>query len=257
VIAGAAGERMSQIVLHKTSKHYGSEVALDGVDVAFEDDVTTAIVGPSGSGKSTMLQLINGLARPDAGRVDVFGAPIDYGNLVALRLRIGYAVQGGGLFPHMNVWDNMTLLARLHKWTRDDIHERAGALMKLVGLTASLRTRYPHELSGGQQQRVGLCRAMMLNPKIFLLDEPFGAVDTITRGEIHEEFLHLQASEARTIVLVTHDLKEALKLARRLVVLERGRLVQHDTCEAVLERPATGFVRELFRAQIDEGRSGD
>ncbi|MFQ5511880.1 MAG: ATP-binding cassette domain-containing protein [Candidatus Krumholzibacteriia bacterium] len=248
---------MAQIVLHNTSKYYADETALDGAEVTFEDNVTTAIVGPSGGGKSTMLQLINGLVRPDAGRVLVFGSPIDYEGLVELRLRIGYAVQGAGLFPHMTVWDNVTLLARLNNWTRDEIHDRAAILMKLVGLPPALRGRYPHELSGGQQQRVGLCRAMMLDPKIFLLDEPFGAVDPITRREIHGEFLHLQASEARTIVLVTHDIGEALKLARRLVILDRGRVIQHDTCEAVLERPATDFVKELFQSQSDAGRSVD
>ncbi len=248
---------MSEISFLNTSIYYGEDAAVDNVTLRFEADVTTAIVGPSGSGKSTMLQLINGLVRPNHGQVQVFGAPIDYGQLVALRLRIGYAVQGAALFPHMTVWKNMTLLARLHGWSRERIGERAMALMKLVGLPAALGDRYPHELSGGQQQRVGLCRAMMLNPRIFLLDEPFGAVDTITRGEIHQEFLHLQASEARTIVLVTHDLREALKLARRLVVLNEGRVVQHDTCEAVLETPATDFVRELFASQIDGGRSTD
>src|SRR5205814_3929314 len=135
-----------------------------------------------------------------------------------------YAVQGTGLFPHLTVEGNITLLARLVGWSTDRIRARAQELMSLVGLSWDYAARYPHELSGGQQQRVGLCLAMMLNPPIFLLDEPFGALDPVTRQEIHQEFLHLQASEPRTMVLVTHDLREALKLAQRLAVLDRGRL---------------------------------
>jgi osmoprotectant transport system ATP-binding protein len=206
----------------------------------------------SGSGKSTLLQLINGLVQPSQGLVSVFGKAIDYRRLPELRRQIGYAVQGTGLFPHLTVEDNITLLARLAGWDRARIQARAVELMQLVGLPLAYRRRYPHELSGGQQQRVGLCRAMVLNPRIFLLDEPFGALDPITRKDIHREFLRLQALEARTIVLVTHDLSEALKLAQRLMVLDRGCLVQHGTCEEVLRAPATEHVRTFFQSQLDE-----
>jgi osmoprotectant transport system ATP-binding protein len=245
---------MSQIVLENCSKYYGHERALDGVTLAFEDNVTTAVVGPSGSGKSTLLQLINGLVRPTGGTVHVFGGGIDYGRLPDLRLRMGYAVQGTGLFPHMTVWNNITLLARLGRWRGDEVRQRAESLMMLAGLPLEFRSRYPHELSGGEQQRVGLCRAMMLNPPVFLLDEPFGALDPITRSEIHDEFLRLQTSEARTIILVTHDLREAVKLAQRVAVLHEGRLVQHGTCGEIIDRPANSFVRHLFQTQLQTWR---
>src|SRR3990172_9505624 len=241
---------MIPIALDHVSKFYGTEPALQEIDFEFEENRTTAVVGTSGSGKSTLLQLINGLATPDKGRVSVFGAPIDYERLPDLRLRIGYAVQGTGLFPHLSVEENITLLAKLNRWERERMRARAEELMNLVHLPLSLRARYPHELSGGQQQRVGLCRAMMLNPRIFLLDEAFGALDPITRNEIHEEFLRLQESEARTIVLVTHDLREALKLAKRIVILHRGRLMQYGTSEDILKHPANEFVEHFMDAQL-------
>jgi osmoprotectant transport system ATP-binding protein len=242
---------MPHIVLDDVSKSYGQEEALRAAHVEFADGVTTAVVGTSGSGKSTLLQVINGLVRPSAGTVHVFGKPIDYGRLPELRRQIGYAVQGTGLFPHLTVEKNITLLARLVGWSKDRSRTRAMELMNLVGLPWDYAARYPFELSGGQQQRVGLCRAMMLNPPIFLLDEPFGALDPVTRQEIHQEFLRLQASEPRTIVLVTHDLREALKLAQRLAVLDRGRIVQHGPCEEIVEAPATEFVRTFFRSQLE------
>jgi osmoprotectant transport system ATP-binding protein len=242
---------MPHIVLEDVSKSYGKEEALRAVHIEFADGVTTAVVGPSGSGKSTLLQTINGLERPSAGTVRVFGKPIDYGRLPELRRQIGYAVQGTGLFPHLTAEKNITLLARLVGWSKDHSRARAMELMNLVGLPWDLAARYPFELSGGQQQRVGLCRAMMLNPPIFLLDEPFGAIDPVTRQEIHQEFLRLQASEPRTMVLVTHDLREALKLAQRLAVLDRGLIVQHGPCEEIVQAPATEFVRTFFRTQLE------
>ena len=242
---------MPHIVLDDVSKSYGKEEALRGVHVELADGVTTAVVGPSGSGKSTLLQTINGLVRPSAGTVHVFGKPIDYGRLPELRRQIGYAVQGTGLFPHLTVEKNITLLARLVGWSKDRSRSRAVELMNLVGLPWDYAARYPFELSGGQQQRVGLCRAMMLNPPIFLLDEPFGALDPVTRQEIHQEFLRLQASEPRTMVLVTHDLREALKLAQRLAVLDHGRIVQHGPCEEIVKAPATQFVQTFFRTQLE------
>ncbi len=242
---------MPQILFEHVSKSYGPEPALRDVDLAFTDGATTALIGPSGSGKSTLLQLINGLERPTSGTVHVFGKPIDYRRLPELRRQIGYAVQGTGLFPHLTVAANIDLVARLEGWDRERCTARAGELMDRVGLPRDFGRRYPHELSGGQQQRVGLCRAMMLNPPVFLLDEPFGALDPVTRGDIHEEFLRLQASEPRTIVLVTHDLREAMKLAQYLVILGGGRVVQHGPCAEVVRQPADEFVRNFFRAQLE------
>src|SRR5947209_3286598 len=241
---------MREIFFQDVSKTYGKEPALDGVTIEFADGVTTAVVGPSGSGKSTLLQLINGLVRPSSGTVHVRGKPIDYNRLPELRRQIGYAVQGTGLFPHLTVERNITLLARLVGWKTERIHTRAQELMERVGLPWTFATRYPHQLSGGQQQRVGLCRAMMLQPPLFLLDEPFGALDPVTRNDIQQEFLRLQQSEPRTMVLVTHDLREALKLAQRLIVLERGRIAQHAPGPEIVSAPADEFVRNFFQTQL-------
>lgn len=242
----------SQIVIENATKSYAGETALRGVSIAFEDHVTTAVVGRSGSGKSTLLQLVNGLVRPSAGAVRVFDEPIDYDHLPRLRRRIGYAVQGTGLFPHMTVAENITLLARLEGWDAARCEARARELMAVVELPAEYATRYPHELSGGQQQRVGLCRAMILDPPVFLLDEPFGALDPITRTDVHQEFIRLQESGTRTTVLVTHDLREAVALAQRLAILDDGVLLQHDTCEAVLASPANDFIAGLLASQLED-----
>ena len=242
---------MPLLTLDHISHAFGHVPLLDEASLQIEARERIAIIGRNGSGKSTLLQIINGLVRPSAGTVHVFGKPIDYGRLPELRRQIGYAVQGTGLFPHLTAEKNITLLARLVGWSKDRCRARALELMNLVGLPWDYAARYPFELSGGQQQRVGLCRAMMLNPPIFLLDEPFGALDPVTRQEIHQEFLRLQASEPRTIVLVTHDLREALKLAQRLVVLDRGRIVQNGPCEEIVKAPATDFVRTFFRTQLE------
>ncbi|MEE9187429.1 MAG: ATP-binding cassette domain-containing protein [Bacteroidota bacterium] len=246
---------MTQISFERVYKAYEdqegtSKEALHDISLSARDNVTTAVVGKSGSGKSTLLQLINGLERPTRGTVYVFGQKIDYGQLPNLRRRLGYAVQGTGLFPHLSVYKNITLLALMEGWNNEQIRGRVEMLMNLVGLPSDYAHRYPHQLSGGEQQRVGLCRAMMLNPRIFLLDEPFGALDPITRSEIHEHFIHLQRSEPRTIILVTHDLQEALKLAQEMVILNDGRIEQTGTCRHILNKPATVYVKSFLKAQL-------
>jgi osmoprotectant transport system ATP-binding protein len=242
---------MSVITFEHVFKSFGGEdYALHDIHLTFPENVTTAIVGTSGSGKSTLLQLINGLERPSRGQVYVYGNEIDYQQLPVLRRRIGYAVQGTGLFPHLTIFENISLLAILEKWAPQRVQARAEELMKLVSLPLDFAKRYPYQLSGGQQQRAGLCRAMMLDPKIFLLDEAFGALDPITRGEIHAEFLHLQSAAPRTIVMVTHDLKEALNLAQQIVILDKGRIEQIGSGEQLLEKPATDFVVNFFKAQL-------
>ncbi len=205
----------------------------------------TAIVGESGSGKSTLLQHINALIRPDDGRVLVFGRPIDYDDAVALRRRIGYAVQSIALFPHLTVRNNVSLLARLENWPEERTETRIERLLSLMELDTGILDRYPHELSGGQQQRVGLCRAMMLEPPLLLLDESFSGVDPITRQSIHEEFLRLQQEEPRTVVLVTHDMREAEILSDFLVVLLNGVVRQAAPTTEVIESPADEYVSRL------------
>jgi osmoprotectant transport system ATP-binding protein len=240
---------MAQIVFENVSKIYGEQHALEDISLELEDGVTTAIIGASGSGKTTLLRLVNGLVRPDRGRFLLFGKEIDFTRLHESRRKLGYAVQGTGLFPHLSVWDNISLLAGLEGWSLSQTQERVDVLTRLVGLPLEFARRYPHELSGGQQQRVGLCRAMILNPPVLLLDEPFGALDPITRAEIHREFLKLQAFEPRTILLVTHDLREAKKLAQRVVLLHRGGVLQHGTFDHIEQNPANEIVRDFFQSQ--------
>lgn len=243
---------MDPIVLESISKYYNQKIALNNINLSFASDATTAVIGPNGSGKSTLIQLINGLLRPDQGNVYVYSKKIDYNKLPELRRQIGYAVQGTGLFPHLTIEKNITLLAVLEKWPKERIENRVKELMKLVNIPASYSKRYPHELSGGEQQRVGLCRTMMLNPKIFLLDEPFGALDYITRNEIHQEFIKLQKLVTRTIVLVTHDLREALRLADFVVILNQGNIEQTGTGSEILEKPATRFVERFVHDQLED-----
>jgi len=243
---------MDPIIFENVSKYYNQKIVLQNINLSIPLDATTAVIGPSGCGKSTLLQLINGLLRPERGKVFVFSQPLDYDHLPSIRKRIGYAVQGTGLFPHLTVEKNISLLARLKKRDDDRIRERTRELMNLVDLPLSYATKYPHELSGGEQQRVGLCRAMMLDPKIFLLDEPFGALDPITRSELHNEFMKLQRLAPRTVVLVTHDLREALKLAEWMVILKSGKIEQLGTCQEILENPATEFVQSFVHLQLEE-----
>jgi len=224
------------------------EPVIRGVSARLPKDLTTALVGESGSGKSTLLQIINGLVLPDSGEVVVDGEPLDYGDLASLRRKMGYAVQGAGLFPHMDVERNITLMATLEHWPRERIKERFEYLLGLLEMPLDFADRYPHSLSGGQQQRVSLCRAMMLNPPLMLLDEPFSALDPITREAIHQEFIRLQRAESRSIILVTHDMAEAIKLAQHLVILKEGEVVQQGELTAVREHPQDEYVTQLFAA---------
>ena len=211
---------------------------------------TTAIVGESGSGKTTLLQLVNGVLRPNEGTVEVLGEAVPEQRVEAFRRRIGYAVQGAGLFPHMTVRQNVDLLARLERWPREDIESRFAELLEEMGLDASLADRYPNQLSGGQQQRVGLCRALMLKPGLLLLDEPFSAVDPITRMELYEQFMHAQQHEGVSALLVTHDMREAVRLAQHLVIVGSGEILQDGETSAVLGAPRPGYVARLIETQL-------
>ena len=219
---------------------------LRNVNLALPAERTSAIVGPSGCGKTTLLQLINAVQRPDEGSVEVFGEPVPDTDVVAFRRRFGYAVQGAGLFPHLTVAENVTLVAQLARWPAPDIDRRRRELLDLAGLPEALEDRYPHQLSGGQQQRAGLCRALMLKPRMLLLDEPFAGVDPITRSELYPEFEKLRDHEQVTTVLVTHDVTEARRLADYLVVMGNGGVVQAGPLAEVLADPRDDFVRGLL-----------
>jgi osmoprotectant transport system ATP-binding protein len=218
---------LSTVKVFNLAKDYAGVAALADVSFVFPDSSITAIIGRSGSGKSSLLKMINGLSRPDRGRVEVFGEAVDYSALPKLRRQIGYLVQGSGLFPHLTVRENVCLLATLAGWDEPAQQQRFSQLLEMVQLEINMTARYPHELSGGQQQRVALCRAMMLNPPLLLLDEPFAALDPLTRLDVHEQLLQLQSLEPRTVILVTHDMREALKLADTILVMEHGVLVSN------------------------------
>ena len=237
---------MSGIIeFRQLTKSYGETVVFRDLDLDIPAGITTGLVGESGCGKSTLLELVNGLKRPDAGTVNTFGEPVPVADLPAFRRRIGYAVQGTGLFPHMSVARNIALLGELEDWPEDRLNTRTANLMDLMALHETLAHRYPHELSGGQQQRVGICRAMFLHPDILLLDEPFSGVDPLTRSDIHERFLQLMGSESTTVLLVTHDMKEAVRLADELVVIRAGEIVRQGVVDRVV-RSSDPYVSRLF-----------
>jgi len=231
-------------------KRYADLLVLDDVSVACPQGATTAIVGASGSGKTTLLQLANGVVRADGGEVRVFDSPIPTREVEQFRRGIGYAVQSAGLFPHLTARQNVTLLARLQGWTDARIEARYMQLLAEVDLLPEVSERLPRELSGGQQQRIGLCRALMLQPQLLLLDEPFSAVDPITRVELYERFEHIKQTEGVSALLVTHDLREARRLAEYLVILHQGRVQQQGATREVLDNPASDYVRTLVESQL-------
>ncbi|MCZ6887134.1 MAG: ATP-binding cassette domain-containing protein [Gammaproteobacteria bacterium] len=242
---------MSDCVVFKNAgKHFDGKWVFRNLDLALPSGKTTAIVGASGSGKTTLLQLINAVLRAEEGEVEVFGAPVPHAQVEKFRRRIGYAVQGAGLFPHMTVRQNVALLPKLEGWTQSDIDLRLLELYELVDLDPGLADRFPHQLSGGQQQRVGLCRAMVLRPGMWLLDEPFSSVDPITRAEIHDQFARLQAHENVSAVLVTHDIREAVRLAAQLVIMGKGEVLQAGPTADVVANPAHEYVKELLETQL-------
>ncbi|MGI9259078.1 MAG: ATP-binding cassette domain-containing protein [Gammaproteobacteria bacterium] len=234
------------VEFQSVTKRYAQTTVLEDLTLSIAPQAVTGVVGESGSGKSTLLQLVNGLIRPDTGNVLVFGKPLPSSELAKFRRRVGYAVQGTGLFPHLRVADNIALIAKLEKWSQSDIDSRISELMQFMDLEPALRTRYPHELSGGQQQRVGICRAMFLRPEILLLDEPFSGVDPLMKRDIHERLIALLSAEPATVVLVTHDIAEAKRLTQELVILSDGRLVQTGSIADIERQPANERVALLM-----------
>jgi len=198
---------------------------LDGLNLEVQRRETLVLLGRSGSGKTTTLKLVNRLLSPTAGEVRVNGVPNSAGDLIRLRRSIGYVIQDVGLFPHFTVERNIGLVPRIEGWPEERIRARVQELLQTVGLGPEMATRYPHQLSGGQRQRVGVARALAADPAVLLMDEPFGALDPLTRDELQREFLSLQQRLHKTVVFVTHDLREALLLGSRIALLEAGRLV--------------------------------
>jgi osmoprotectant transport system ATP-binding protein len=237
------------IRLENVSKQFaGGSNAVRNLTLDIADGETCVLIGPSGCGKTTTLRMINRLLDPDGGRVLVDGVDTKEVDPATLRLKMGYVIQQTGLFPHMTVADNVGTVPRLWKWKRDRVRRRTDELLELVGLPPSeYRDRYPHQLSGGQRQRVGFARALAADPPILLMDEPFGAVDRITRERLQQEFIGIQRSMRKTVVFVTHDIDEAVMVGDRICLLEmQAQVAQFDTPDRILTRPASEYVAEFL-----------
>jgi osmoprotectant transport system ATP-binding protein len=237
------------IEIENISKRYGDETVVDGVSFTVERGTIAVVVGTSGSGKTTLLRMINRLVEPSSGTIRIGGQDNRSEPAHQLRRRIGYAIQGHGLFPHRTVAENIATVPALLGWDKARIDARVAELLELFQLDPALfAPRYPHQLSGGQQQRVGVARALAAEPGVLLMDEPFGALDPVIRAKAQDDLLAIQKRFGTTIVLVTHDMEEAIHLGDRIAVMDAGRLLQYGHPAEILAQPATGFVETLIGA---------
>ncbi|MFA6850635.1 MAG: ABC transporter ATP-binding protein [Selenomonadaceae bacterium] len=238
------------IIFKNVNKKYSTDFhAVKDMNLHINEGELFALIGPSGSGKSTTMKMINRLIEPTSGTVLINNKDISEENPVALRRNIGYVIQHIGLLPHMTIGENIALVPRLKKWDKEKSDKRVDELLEMVNLpTDTYRNRYPAELSGGQQQRIGVIRALAGDPPIILMDEPFSALDPISREQLQDDLLDLQTKFHKTIVFVTHDIDEAIKLADRIGIMQAGKLIQFDTPEKILRHPANDFVRTFIGA---------
>ena len=234
------------IELTNISKKFEKKIAVQHLDLNIEKGKITMLIGPSGCGKTTTLKMINRLIDSTEGDITIEGKSIYEMNAVDLRRSIGYVIQEIGLFPHMNVFDNIAVVPRLLKWSEKKIKTRVEELLDLVTLNTSYAYKYPLQLSGGESQRVGLARALAADPEVLLMDEPFGAIDPINRAKLHESFISIQEKIEKTIVFVTHDINEAIKLGDKIAILRNGKLVQYDNVTNILYEPENEFVEQLL-----------
>jgi osmoprotectant transport system ATP-binding protein len=233
----------------EVSKRYGADVALHPTSLSVARGKTTVLIGPSGCGKSTLLRLVIHLIEPDSGVIEFDGKRVTPGDVNALRRRIGYVIQEGGLFPHLTARANVLLMARHIGTPRDETQNRLTELSELTRFSENLLSRYPLELSGGQRQRVSLMRALMLSPELLLLDEPLGALDPLVRASLQKDLKEIFTRLGQTVLFVTHDLAEANYFADEIVLMNEGRIVQSGTITDLRERPTDPFVSEFINAQ--------
>ena len=226
-------------------KLYAGQRVLGPLSLSIPHGALCVLVGPSGCGKSTTLKMINALITPDAGRISTDGEPVQSRAPEELRRGIGYVIQSGGLFPHWRVRDNIATVPRLLRWDEGRIAARVHELAEIVAIDRTLLERFPHQLSGGQQQRIGVARALAADPAIILMDEPFGALDPVTRASLQKELARLHRDTGKTIVLVTHDMDEALALGTMIVVMQAGEIAQRGTPAEILARPQNDLVRDF------------
>ena len=228
------------------SKSYGNQDIIKQLDLKIEDGAFLTIVGTSGSGKTTLLKMINGLVKPSQGEILINGQDVQETDLIELRRNIGYSIQGNGLFPHLTVAENIAFVLNLQKKNQIEIERVIDEKLTMLGLDTQLKKRYPAALSGGQAQRVGIARALAATPNILLMDEPFGAVDAITRYQLQHELKSLHEETGITVIFITHDIAEALKLGTKILVLDMGEIQQYGTPEEIKQQPANEFVRKLL-----------
>lgn len=231
---------------HVSKIYKGGKVAVEDVNLSSEKGEFICFIGTSGSGKTTCMRMINRMTDPSKGKILIDGKSVTDINPVELRRQIGYVIQSIGLMPHMTIRENITLVQKLLKVSQEERNKTAEKMIDLVELPREMLDRYPHELSGGQQQRIGVVRALAADQDIILMDEPFGALDPITRDSLQDLIKDLQERLGKTVVFVTHDMDEALKLASRIVIMSEGRVIQFDTPQNILRNPATTFVEELI-----------
>lgn len=229
-----------------TKIYKGGKVAVEDINLSFDKGEFICFIGTSGSGKTTSMRMINRMTEPSEGTILIDGKDIQSFNPVELRRKIGYVIQSIGLMPHMTIRENITLVPKLLKVSKDERHKIAERMIDLVELPREMLDRYPHELSGGQQQRIGVVRALAADQDIILMDEPFGALDPITRDSLQDLVKDLQERLGKTIIFVTHDMDEALKLSSRIAIMSEGRVIQFDTPDNILKAPANEFVEELI-----------
>jgi osmoprotectant transport system ATP-binding protein len=238
---------MELIKFENVSKGYGNGIKIiDDLNFTIHTEEFITLIGKSGCGKTTMLKLINGLIKPDSGKIFIKGKEISQWDIIQLRRSIGYVIQQIGLFPHMSIEDNIGYVLNIKKVSKQERAKQAKELIELVGLSSEYLKKYPRELSGGQNQRVGVARALASNPDIILMDEPFGAVDDITRRVLQEEMLKLNEKVKKTVVFVTHDIDEAFRLGSRIVLFDNGKIVQQGNRKEMIFNPSNKFVEDFF-----------